>query len=44
MHRGFCWGNLNERGHLESLGLYVSAELKWIPKNRTGCGGLDSSG
>jgi len=33
VHRGFWWGDLRERGHLEYLGLRGKMILKWIFKN-----------
>jgi hypothetical protein len=32
LHRGFWWGNLKERNHLEVLGLGRRILLKWILK------------
>jgi hypothetical protein len=32
VHRGFLWGNLRERDHLEYLGVNGTIILKWIFK------------
>jgi hypothetical protein len=32
VHRGFWWGNVNERVHLEELSLVERIILKWVFK------------
>jgi hypothetical protein len=41
VHRGFWWGDLIERNHLEDLGVDVRIILKWIFKTWNGRHGLD---
>jgi hypothetical protein len=43
-HKGFWWGNLMERNHLEDLGVEERITLKWIFKKWDGGHGLDCSG
>jgi hypothetical protein len=36
MHTGLWWGNLNERGHLEDLGIDGRIIVKWILNSQHG--------
>jgi hypothetical protein len=36
MHRGFRWGNVRERDHLEDLGVDGRIILKWVLKEWDG--------
>ena len=39
MNRGFCWGDVRERDHLEDSGVDGTIILKWIIKG--GVGSMD---
>jgi hypothetical protein len=42
--RGFWWGNLRERDHMEDTGVDGRIILRWIFRKRDGVHGLDRSG
>jgi len=44
VHRGFCWGKLRERDHLEYPGVDGRIILRCIFRKWDGGHGLDSSG
>ena len=41
VYKGFWWGNLMERDHLEAPDVHVRTILRWIFKKRDGGHGLD---
>jgi hypothetical protein len=43
VHKGFWWGNLKERDHLEDPSVNERIILRWIFKKRDGDEGLDLS-
>jgi hypothetical protein len=43
-HKGFWWGNLKERDHLENPGIDGRVILKWIFRKWDGGHGLDRCG